>query len=305
MIVFHHIGLKAETSSLFYQLGHIGHLCTAVFFFLSGYGVMTRYMHDSNYQFGFLRNRLVSVLIPWLLVTVLYYLFDIVNGEAQTMGEIVNDLLKGRLIANNSWYVIVVSLCYTCFYFAIMISDGKRKRIIVVTIFGAIIWLGICCLCHLGSYYYETSHVFALGVLYAAIEKEALKKIDQRYPQLVIGTLLALLALVGFSFVFNNKLSNGIKEAYYIMSGALFTFFFILVIRGVKIGNGLLDALGRISFELYLIHGLFIRLLRSNVLYIDNFVIYSLLVVFSSICAAIFLHNIDGKIIGLLKKRIA
>lgn len=60
----------------------------------------------------------------------------------------------------------------------------------------------------------------------------------------------------------------------------------------VRIGNAVLGFLGKISLELYLIHGAMILLLRSELVYIGSDVLFALAVLLSSVLAALLLNRL-------------
>ena len=68
-----------------------------------------------------------------------------------------------------------------------------------------------------------------------------------------------------------------------------------------SIGNPILDFWGKISFELYGLQGLFIRLLRSEVCYIENDFLWCAAVIAASMAGGWMLHCLLQKLLSPAK----
>ena len=95
----------------------------------------------------------------------------------------------------------------------------------------------------------------------------------------------------------------GYKEKWQTL-GVQFSFVFVVVLtvvillQKIKCSNRLLDFLGEIALELYLIHNLFLLYMP-----IKNRVFYILACYAASILLAAILHTADKKLIRLLRKK--
>lgn len=93
----------------------------------------------------------------------------------------------------------------------------------------------------------------------------------------------------------------GYKEKWQTL-GVQFSFVFVVIItvviltQKIRFGNKILDFLGEIALELYLIHNLFLLYTPGS-----NRVIYILTCYTLSILSAVVLHMIDRKLIGLMR----
>ena len=70
------------------------------------------------------------------------------------------------------------------------------------------------------------------------------------------------------------------------------------------IENKLLKLLGKISYELYMIHGLVILVFRSDVIYIYNKYWFLMAVVGVSILAAVVFYNIDCVLLSFINMKL-
>ena len=78
----------------------------------------------------------------------------------------------------------------------------------------------------------------------------------------------------------------------------------------IRIGNKVLQFMGALSLEFYLIHGLFVELfgydfleLRPSIYYIRNVALYLVVVIVLSVPAAVLLQKLHGLVLGIGKKK--
>ena len=75
-------GLKLKkTSYYFFSRLTYGYILVGFFFFYSGYGLMKQYLTKKNYLKGFLRKRLIKILIPFYLVNTICGLLFYYTGK--------------------------------------------------------------------------------------------------------------------------------------------------------------------------------------------------------------------------------
>lgn len=70
----------------------------------------------------------------------------------------------------------------------------------------------------------------------------------------------------------------------------------------IKTNNKVLDLLGDNSFEIYLMHGLFIGMLRSPVIFIENPIVYILVVLVLSLISAFIINKVDSVLVKKVKQ---
>ena len=66
----------------------------------------------------------------------------------------------------------------------------------------------------------------------------------------------------------------------------VFTLAFVLFTIKVKLGNPILDQLGKVSLELYMLHPVFLYLFHSRFAYIESDFLYCLAVIVATIISA-------------------
>lgn len=84
-----------------------GFLFTSIFFFFSGYGLITSVHQKEGYLDHFLRNRLSTVLIPFWVCNIIYILVRLFYNKIQTPVKVIVGHFFGYPIINdNGWFMI-------------------------------------------------------------------------------------------------------------------------------------------------------------------------------------------------------
>lgn len=117
MILFHHIAQKATAGNYFPEFKYLGFIPVSLFFFFSGYGLMKKYMSDQDYSKGFIKKRIPTLLIPYIIVILLYWIMYACYGHFYTFAEMCEILSRGYIIASASWYIVdIIILYFQLFY---------------------------------------------------------------------------------------------------------------------------------------------------------------------------------------------
>lgn len=288
VIILGHLAQRAPGGLIFGQLGRIGYLLVAVFFFLSGYGVQRQYMTRSGYAAGFLKKRIMSVGIPYLVVIAVYWGYHAWQGELLSPLDVAYSLINGSPVALYSWYIQSVLLFYVGFQL-IMVLCGKKYGAMVVA--GGV-WYGLytlfCVLMHYGNWWYISTLPVVIGMAWAVYEKQILKFLQKFYYPAVLTSFAGVAA----ALVFGERLGSSAAAEVVVKTVAttLFAVGVVLVLRKVKLGNPVLNWLGQVSMELYLLQGVTILLWRDQVLYIQNDLLYCVLALVTVVILAAGMH---------------
>ena len=68
MIVMHHLSQNISIHGILVVMQYIGFILVAIFFFISGYGLMYGFNNKHNYLHGFFKRRIVTILVPYWIV---------------------------------------------------------------------------------------------------------------------------------------------------------------------------------------------------------------------------------------------
>lgn len=286
VVVFNHLSLSGVGGSIFSAFSHVGFLAVAVFFFISGYGLVKSYGSKTVCVDGFLKKRTTKLLIPYLIVVLLYWLLYLIIDTPYSVKEMLLSFVNGDPIAKHSWYIIVSILLYAAFWLAAKLFNGNCKCVIASEF---AIALAITLAANAADYphcWYISNFALPLGMVYAVYEKNILAWFNEAKRYTISFAALSL--LLGSCFA---SLPITHSDVLYNVASILFSLLVAVLFMKVRIGNPVLGFLGRISLELYLIHGAMILLLRSELVYIGNDVLFVLAVLLSSVLAALLLNR--------------
>lgn len=329
-IMLHHMA-QTITDNGKIDRGIINYLCdigvflVGIFFFCSGYGLYTSLKSKPDYLKGFFRKRLPTILVPFYVGNTIFVLTAMLFGTRFKTSELIS-LLTGWVLLNTQlWYIVEIFILYIVFYLLFRLSKGRLPYILmgvfVVGFMGCSLLLG-----HdfktvsggawlRGEWWYNGVFLFFIGITFARYYDSLMKNIKKYYP------IWLFVSLVG-SGVFYALTIQMLKTKGYWMEwdgypGYLekvqtlacqlpmvifMVMAFFLITMKLQFRNKVLDFLGKISLELYIIHNLFIINLKNNIRIKDDF-IFILSVYIMSISLAVLLYAFDQKIISLLTGR--
>lgn len=133
-IILHHISQTKpfQTAGELSMFVNIGFLFVGLFFFFSGYGLYKSYERKENYLDGFFSKRILTVLIPLLVMNVIYFAFSF-HTEPQMPSAKRFLSLTGITLANSqAWYVIVAIIMYMLFYFSFKFISNKKISLAII-----------------------------------------------------------------------------------------------------------------------------------------------------------------------------
>ncbi|MCI9314917.1 MAG: acyltransferase [Lachnospiraceae bacterium] len=323
-IMLHHMSqtiyfAKEDTGILLFMVD-IGVCFVGMFFFFSGYGLYTSLRDKPDYLKGFMKNRLPAILVPFYICNFVFILGSYFSGYEFKEGELMPYLSGAILMNSQMWYIVEVLILYVLFYVVFRLIKNRDAACIV---YGICVMLLITFSLRLGhdtttptqglwfhgEWWYNTTLMVWVGIMFARWEEQILGLIRKFYG------LVFMVFVVLSVFLYNRTiymLQNkgywvewdgypGYKEKWQTL-GVQFSFVFVVIItvviltQKIRFGNKILDFLGEIALELYLIHNLFLLYTPGS-----NRVIYILTCYTLSILSAVVLHMIDRKLIGLMR----
>lgn len=304
-------------------MSNMGILFTSVFFFYSGYGLMRQYYSKEDYLDGFLYKRLSVVVVPFAVTNILYVFAGFVEGRINDVLGFFTSFFGLTLINTNAWYVVEIIIFYIAFYLAFKYVKNERKAICVVAlVVFAVIAAGVL-LKHdtstinghwfMGEWWYNTSILFVVGMIFAKNRKKIIDFIKPRY-----GLWLAFSAVL-FIGLFNLESYVRNRFGYYhetyttivysdkiitLMTQILLCISFVLFLQiltmKVRFDNPILQKASGITLEVYLIQDICMH--RDAYASDMPDWMYYAIVTAVTVLAAIVLHFVNNKILGVLNE---
>lgn len=301
-VVLHHLSTYAYSGMTFPYFSYVGFISVSVFFFLSGYGLMTSFgQKGKSYLKTVLTRRIPRMVIIYLIATVIYALAFMAMGYNVTLGYVLWSFVSGSPLALNSWYILTLVLLYLCFC-AVFVLFGRKKLLSVAAM--AIMTLCYILFMHAKGYdyhWYISTPGFAVGILWAAYKDPIHFFAEKKWwlcTAVIAVLFLAAYRLSGITMIWSVP---GLNLGSRLAAGALFPAVIVLLSMKLSLGGKVLTFLGGISLELYLFHGLVYALLRSSLMYIRNDALWVWMSMVLSIVVAYIMNKVFKSIQKLPK----
>lgn len=321
VIIFHHLSQRTSVSwikkdAIVHGLDgfeYLGYLFVALFFFCSGYGMFKSYETKVNYFENFFVKRAFPIIITWFLTSSLFFIVRSVKDVPFSFSTIFS--IGGPSMLNQyGWYVDIILILYLLFYLGFFRAKKDIYGIVVVAA-GIVAIILFCDYFIYGTWWYNTLHMFLAGIIYASNEDRIVNVLKKRYiPILCVSmVILVITFLIGNSILplYSMLAKNYVYavDRWIIYFCQLFSaFFFVTCVMMLwmkcYIGNEALDILGKMTLEIYLVHGLFVQLFSyafiydkiKPLIYIKNVFVYSLVVIVLSLPVAFAVKFLNLKI---------
>lgn len=285
LIVLHHLQYGVEVP-YFNMFKHVGAPAVSIFFFLSGYGLMSSYIQKGIiYLNGFWRKRIWHIVNPFLIVTFLYLLMNYFDQNSFNSGMLTDLISEGITPLPYSWFVFTIVVFYTFFYCVFRSANlDINWKIICLLLLTVLYILTIKNILDYDRAWWVSVLGFPMGIIYKFYQKALTGILTGIYRK--ISGIIALSVLCVCLILTKN-------EWLYIFVYAFIPVITILLFNCVEMPKPrFISFLGNISYEIYLFHGVWIVLLRGNHIFIISNILY-VLAVFSLTIVTSYLLNIS------------
>ena len=313
-VLLHHLALFSGIFANTY-FGHflnlLGSWAVAVFLFLSGYGLYVSYSaKGDSYIRGFLKKRFLPLYISYLIAVMIYFIYDylipfIKNTSAVSVKEALIKLLKsltwGETVVSFGWFFQMLFVAYLLFFFVFRFCKKPFIRSLIL----GIVFLIYLLFAHCFGQYDVPIISFACGMI-AAVHRNRLSRFFEKY--MIVLTILFFCIFFTVYMLYVQGTIMGKFAMNYVTWSALSAVSDIAIIGFVisvstifkkykipVIVNPVTSLIKTYSFEIYVLQGLFLRLLNPM---IENRYMYSAVSFFCIIAASLLLNLL----ITLVKK---
>lgn len=310
LIVLHHLSQQLTHPGSLKLLQGIGLLCVSFFFLLSGYGLTKSCSQNPAYFHAFFRKRYCKLFVPFILCNMIYLGVNMHFGVSYSKIRLFKCLFGLELVNTHAWFILTISLFYFAFYLIFRLCPKKPLQYFLLFCFQ--LSYSVFCLqrgaglqLFEGPWWFNSSSLFFIGSLLAGYEASITAFVQKNYRLLAFLSVPVFLLFYTVSvcmtgtFPYQTQdmsvLSVRMLQSWYSLlwqSLAVISFCAMVMLFALKVecSNAFLRFLGKISLELYLIHGLFIQLLKGQLCNLENDLLFILLTVVCSIAAAWLLH---------------
>lgn len=306
----------------------IGYFFVGIFLFCSGYGLYKSYKVKKDYLNGFFARRILPVILSFYSTGLIFLAVRALMKEKMDVAQVIYYITGLQLSNPNAWFVIALPIFYFGFFLSFKYIKNEKVALFVTcmvvfvyTLIGTIVdhndwWMR-------GEWWYNSVHFFSIGLLFARHEKTIISKIKKRY---LLYVILAFVSI--FVFYIASEIAQGVFSYYgenfhadhkvlrrwaclfsQILASCAFVFFVFMMGLKVKIGNKVLNFMGTITLEFYLIHGIYVELfgysfidLAPSLYYIKNVALFVLVIVVLSLPSAVLLQKFHQLVLRKCKK---
>ena len=295
MVITHHIAQRTAAGILIRPYTDMGYLPVAAFFFLSGYGLLTRWRADPDYRRDFLKRRFTALIGSLLPVMGIYTALHLLCGPSESLPAACMAIINEA----NAWFLVELAVFYLAF--ALLMRLCERPWIVIgMTAVCCAVYTAACVALSLGDWWYKSSPAFVLGMVWALCG-EGKRRVPARFDWILTVLCWAFCVLihcniwtVGWFMPMKAYIPSALSACLFVLGTALMT-------GKVHIDNPALRCLGGISYEIYIVQGLFLSMLRGRIVYITSDFVYSVLVITGTLLVSAGLH----RLVGLALERIS
>lgn len=227
-VILHHVSQKSafdSTGSLQF-FPHIGFVFVGLFFFCSGYGLYKSFKTKDNYFDGFIKKRVLPIVISYYIMVALYAVYYLIKKPGFSVSEWICKLSGVTMINSQAWFVYVIVIMYLAFYFIFknekLRENGIALMLLVAIVQGLIFiicnhfpwylgnegwwknpgafssvswWMRPCALLFSGEWWVESTWAFVFGLWFCKNEESILAHIKKNYLlNFIIFTIVFALA---------------------------------------------------------------------------------------------------------------
>ncbi len=260
------------------MISSFGYIGVTFFFMTSGYVLKLGVMKKPQAMQGFWTKRLPKLLIPYIIVMAVYFFITICNRET----------ISWYVLYSVGGWVLWLLFCYLIFWLVYSLNlFGAYKDIaisILLTLFSMVIFF-------LGDFLSFTTwtteiYGFIWGIILAG-NKDKFLQFATRKWQIKSCILCLTAALFGVLYL-------KLKPVYFfgnyvvkIVLGFLILLLILELTSRISIGNRVILYIGRISYEVFLCHGIAIKLLEIFLPWVESGVFIALVIILTIIIATI------------------
>lgn len=268
------------------NFSYVGMYIVGVFFFISGFGLGYSYLHKKDYLKGYFRRRVLPLFLKAIFVSIIYMVYKYLHNGVAFKEQLSNIRLMAPPILNG-WFIGTILLFYVFFYISFKFFKKPLLSSFVFLIL-SIAYVYYASKTNYGIWVYNSCITMSIG-LFAALLREKLSTIFIKYDKRILY-ISTILLFFGNNWVnkglslFSSDFVWGIGYNLLVVVGLIYI---LSLFRYMAFESKGLSFLGDISFEIYMIHGLFIELFSkymtgSNLLLIGSSVCVFVLSILSA-----------------------
>lgn len=239
---------------IFWQIdGLMEQLIVTTFLFYSGYGIWVSLKTKKDYLQKF-PKRIFKVWFQFVIAVCLFLFLNLFKGKVYSIPTILLSFMAWQSVGNSNWYILAILVLYTLSYIGGRMTRKDSLTTIIFVTTGCCVYVIMLILCGKGNWYYNTIFCYPLGMLFGKYEhkiRTLLEKADT-YLMIVVSCVAAFIV----SYLYTLRCHGVIWLMMVELRGIFFVLLAILATSRIKIGNPVLNWLGKHTFEIYILQRL-------------------------------------------------
>ena len=270
----------------------LGQLVVASFLFYSGYGVCCSVRRKGmSYVKRMPWDRIFRVLLHFDAIVLIYYVVGRLMGADYTPSDLALSMIGWRSVGNSNWYIFAVLVMYAITFLSYMVFRGKGySAVTCITVLSAVY---VVLMQDRDTWWYNTIFCYAAGMWYALL-KEKMDLLLEKRPWLYWTFAAGLCAAWVVLYLTRKALIC------YELHAIVFVLVIVMFCRKVKIGNPVLEWLGKNVFWIYVVQRLPMALFRRIPAIMSAPWLYFAL----SLAVTLLLSAVCGKLFDAVDKRL-
>lgn len=248
---------------------YLGNPIVGIFFFLSGYGMLTRIKQTGidNYMNGFILKRCVPLFVEYIFVWIFNFVcMFLVSGNF--------NFLK-KIITPYSWFIIMIEVLYIVFYIGYKLFKDNLKRLIIFVTISELALIIVLSIFGVGECWYLSLLCFSGGMIYSVVNLNKKKTLP-----LIFGFGALAVVATGAEYVLSDKPKIIVLWALiYNVSVLSLAIVALSVGRYVRFKNPVFELCGKMSLEIYLLHGVFQFIFKEIKPIYNNSLLYGAMII--------------------------
>lgn len=297
---------------------------TALFFFCSGYGLVTSLLQKEDYLNGFLKKRLPTVVVPFYVCNLLFVLVSLIAGARPKPLELVLYLSGLVMLNDQMWFIVELAVLYVIFYLCFRKQkEGSlalwKMAATLVVMTAVSLLLGhdglpdSQGLWFFGEWWYNTTWTFLVGMVVAKYKERVVAFAKRWYKWLLRAGIVVFPGMYGATMFMIGHAGywaewpghRGYLEKFLTFcvqapTVIIFVLLLLLISMRIQFGNKILTFLSAAALETYLLQNIFITYLRP-VLKAD--LLFYIGVYACTILQAVLVHRVDQWIIRRIQNK--
>jgi len=272
----------------------IAQLMVTTFLFYSGYGILESIKSKPNYIDNFFKNRFLKIFISFAIAICLYIILNISLGIKYPIKTILLSFTGWESIGNSNWFIFATFVMYIAVMisFKIFRKDKDTIKGILLSTIGSLLYILVLVKLRQHQWWFNTILCFNLGMFVSYYKKNILNFLkDNKNYLLVLGILL-------LSLIICRK--HGFNYIAYELYALSFVFFVFMITLKVKVGNKVLEFLGKNTFNIYILQRIGYILFNKIGLLKYNMYLYFI----ASVCFTLVLSVVFDKGLKIILKKI-